>query len=93
MSWLWRALESMNLPSDAVLDAGRSGCGELLMLIFQKMKTLTVGQTLLVCAYDEVADIDISAWCRITGNPLIARDVNADPKQFLIQKHTESHKP
>jgi tRNA 2-thiouridine synthesizing protein A len=81
----------MNMPSDAILDAGKSGCGELLMLIFQKMKPLAVGQTLLVCAYDEVADIDISAWCRMTGNPLLARDLNVDPKQFLIQKQNESH--
>jgi len=76
----------MNLQNDAVLDAGQSGCGELLILVFQKMKTLAVGQTLLVCAYDDVADLDISAWCRMTGNPLLARDVNVDPKQFLIQK-------
>ncbi len=83
----------MNLPSDTVLDAGRSGCGELLMLIFKKMKTLTLGQTLLVRAYDEVADIDISAWCRMTGNPMVARDVSAEPKLFLIRKQTETSQP
>lgn len=83
----------MNLPSDAVLDAGKSGCGELLMLIFQKMSTLAVGQTLLVCAYDDVADIDISAWCRMTGNPMLARDLNANPKLFLIRKQTQSIQP
>ena len=83
----------MNLSSDAVLDAGKSGCGELLMLIFQKMKTLAVGQTLLVSAYDDVADIDIISWCRMTDNPLLAQDVNTDPKQFLIRKQTEPHQP
>jgi tRNA 2-thiouridine synthesizing protein A len=83
----------MNWQSDAVLDAGTSGCGELLMLVFQKMKTLALGQTLLVCAYDEIADIDISAWCRMTGNPMLARAVNAEPKLFLIRKQTESIQP
>jgi tRNA 2-thiouridine synthesizing protein A len=83
----------MNLPSDAILDAGESGCGELLMLIFQRMKALAPGQTLLVCAYDEAADIDISAWCRMTGNQLVSRNLNAHPKQFLIQKQTQIHQP
>ena len=83
----------MNVSSDAVLDAGRSGCGELLMLIFQKMKLLAVGQTLLVCAYDDAADIDIISWCRMTGNPLLAQDMNVEPKQFLIRKQTEFHQP
>jgi tRNA 2-thiouridine synthesizing protein A len=83
----------MNPHADAVLDAGRSGCGELLLLIFQKMKTLAVGQTLLVYAYDEVADLDINAWCRMTGNPLLAQNIELDPKQFLIRKESESQLP
>ncbi len=34
------------MQPDALLDAGETGCGELLMLIFQTMKTLGPGQTL-----------------------------------------------
>jgi len=74
------------MQPDAQLDAGESGCGELVMLIFQKMKTLEPGQTLEVLAYDAAAEVDIPAWCRTTGNALLEQTVDARPKRFLIQK-------
>jgi len=74
------------MQPDAQLDAGESGCGELVMLIFQKMKTLEPGQTLEVLAYDAAAEVDIPAWCRTTGNALLEQTVDTRPKRFLIQK-------
>lgn len=74
------------MQPDAQLDAGESGCGELVMLIFQKMKTLEPGQTLEVLAYDAAAEVDIPAWCRTTGNALLEQTADARPKRFLIQK-------
>jgi TusA-related sulfurtransferase len=71
---------------DVVLDAGEQGCGELVMLIFEQMKPLGPGQTLLVKAYDPAAYVDIAAWCRSTGNTLLAHDVDSRSQQFLIQK-------
>jgi tRNA 2-thiouridine synthesizing protein A len=73
-------------PADAILDAGESGCGELVMLIFEQMKTLAAGQTLLVYAHDVAAETDIAAWCRSTGNQLLASDLSSDPMRFWIQK-------
>ena len=78
------ALEAM--PADHVLDAGQAGCGDLVMLIFQEMKKLAPGETLRVGAYDAAAEVDVAAWCRSTGNALLARDTTRQPKQFLIQK-------
>ena len=74
------------MDADDVLDAGESGCGELVMLVFQKMKTLAPGQTLLVIAHDAAAEVDLPAWCRTTGNILLSQDAGANPKQFWIQK-------
>ena len=74
------------MPADASLDAGRSGCGELVMLVFQKMKTRAPGQTLQVAAYDQAAEIDLAAWCRSTGNLLVKQDTAAPRKLFWIQK-------
>jgi tRNA 2-thiouridine synthesizing protein A len=74
-------------PADRVLDAGEAGCGDLVMLIFQEMKALEPGQTLLVTAYDAAAEVDVPAWCRSTGNVLLAQDIARQPKHFLIQKH------
>ncbi len=71
---------------DATLDAGETGCGELTLLIFQRMKTLAPGQTLEVLAYDLAADNDIPAWCRTTGHRLLDQTTTTHPKRFLIQK-------
>jgi len=74
------------LPADFTLDTGEAGCGDLVMLIFQEMKKLAPGQTLRVAAYDAAAEVDVPAWCRSSGNPLLAQDLTAQPKLFLIQK-------
>ena len=59
------------MNSDLMLDAGESGCGELVMLIAAHLKTLTPGAVLEVHAYDLAADVDIAAWCRMTQHPLL----------------------
>jgi len=74
------------LAADYELDAGEAGCGDLVMLIFQEMKKLAPGQTLRVSAYDAAAEVDVPAWCRSTGNALLAQDLTAQRKLFLIQK-------
>jgi tRNA 2-thiouridine synthesizing protein A len=77
------------MKPDATLNAGETACGELIMLIFERMKSLSPGQTLAVFTYDLAADGDISAWCRSTGHTLLARQLDVQPKQFLIQKHVQ----
>ncbi len=74
------------MKPDALLDAGESGCGELLMLIAGQMKTLTPGAVLEVHAYDLAAYVDIAAWCRMTGQLLLDQQLDTKPKRFLIQK-------
>lgn len=68
------------------LDAGETGCGELVMLIFQRMKTLAPGAQLTVLAYDAAATVDIPAWCRMSGNRLVETDTTGQPKRFVIEK-------
>jgi TusA-related sulfurtransferase len=84
MRQLRSVLELMN--ADVQLDAGETGCNELIMLIFQTMKPMASGEILEVLAYDQVADIDIMAWCRTTGNVLVAQDREKRPQRFFIQK-------
>jgi len=71
---------------DVILDAGESGCSELVMLVFQTMKTLTAGQVLEVHAYDPAAYVDLAAWCRMTGHLLVEHDLASNPQRFFIQK-------
>ncbi len=74
------------MTADAILDASESGCGELVMLIAQQMKTLAVDAILEVRAYDLAAAVDIAAWCRLTGHLLLEQQLDEKPKRFLIQK-------
>lgn len=74
---------------DVQLDAGETGCGELVMLIFQAMKQLEPGQTLEVLAHDLAAETDIPAWCRSTGHSLLTQNLETYPKSFLIQKRRD----
>lgn len=72
--------------SDATLDLGEKGCGQLVMEIMFAMRKLAPGQTLLVTAYDPAAAEDIAAWCRMTGNTLMQTFSSTSAKQFLLQK-------
>jgi len=75
--------------ADERLDAGETACGDLIMLIFQRMKTFQPGQILEVYAHDPGAPIDIPAWCRQTGNSLVHHilpDEKGLPMKFYIQK-------
>ena len=72
--------------ADRVLDLGEQGCGQLAMEIMLTMRTLTSGQTLQVIAYDFAAEVDIAAWCRMTGNTLLSPPLEALQHHFFIQK-------
>jgi TusA-related sulfurtransferase len=74
------------MTPDALLDAGEAGCGELLILIAQQIKTLSPDAVLEVHAYDLAAAVDIAAWCRMTGQLLLDQQLDTKPKRFLIQK-------
>ena len=75
-----------SLIPDTVLDAGESGCTELIMMIFQTMKTLNPGDTLEVLSSDEAADLDIAAWCHMTGHTILTSHSKSSPKRILLRK-------
>ncbi len=73
----------------ATLDVGHEGCGTLLVVIRQQMKGLAPGQVLEVVGYDPGAKEDLPAWCRMTGNPLLAMRgdlAQGEPIHYLIRK-------
>jgi tRNA 2-thiouridine synthesizing protein A len=71
---------------DKVLDAGESGCGHLVMMAYQAMKSLKPGETLEVLSNDEAADLDLTAWCYMTGHSLLACHSGNNPKRILVSK-------
>lgn len=54
-------------------DAGDLGCGELLIVLRGRIRKLAPGQVIEVVTRDPGAPDDLPAWCRLTGNLLVAR--------------------
>ena len=74
---------------DATLDAGVENCGRLIGLVTEAMTQLAPGQTLAVWAYDPSSQIDLAAWCRMTGHELRSVTPDANHLELVIQKATE----
>ena len=52
-------------------DAGGMGCGELVMALRLRMRSLEAGDILRVRATDPAAPEDLPAWCRLCGHTLL----------------------
>jgi tRNA 2-thiouridine synthesizing protein A len=72
--------------ADATLDAGAENCGRLIALVAEAMARLAPGQTLSVMAYDPSSQVDLAAWCRMTGHTLRSVVPVADHLEFVIEK-------
>lgn len=72
--------------TDATLDAGAENCGRLINLVVEALASLKVGQTLGVVTYDPSSQIDLTAWCRMTGHRLCSVTPIADHLEFVIEK-------
>lgn len=72
----------MNNDHTAGWDAGDMGCGELVIQLRIRMRELRAGEEFRLIARDPGAREDIPAWCRLTGNELVA----ADHPAYLIRR-------
>lgn len=63
-------------------DAGDMGCGELVLLLFQKMQQLSCEDVIKLVATDSGAREDLPAWCGMTGHLLL----RAEHPQYWIMK-------
>jgi len=63
-------------------DAGDFGCGQLAVGLKREIATLSCGDSLEVIAINDGAPADVPAWCRITGNALVA----ANHPVYVIRK-------
>jgi tRNA 2-thiouridine synthesizing protein A len=72
--------------TDATLDAGAENCGRLISLVAQAIDRLAPGQTLAVRAYDPSSQVDLLAWCRMTGHRLRSVIPALDYLEFVIEK-------
>ena len=70
-----------NDPNDT-WDAGDMACGELVLKLRLRLKSMQPGQVLLLIAQDSGAPADIPAWCKLTGHSLLL----AEPPRYRIQR-------
>ncbi len=68
-------------PNDT-WDAGDMACGELVLKLRLRLKSMQPGQVLLLIAQDPGAPADIPAWCNLTGHSLLS----AEPPEYRIQR-------
>ena len=71
------------IAPDDVRDAGDMECGELLLLLRDRIATLSEKGVLKLTTRAPAASLDLKAWCRMTGH----RMVKATPPDFYIQRN------
>jgi len=69
---------------DEEWDAGDLGCGDLVIRLRFLLKAMQPGQILRVHATDPGAGEDLPAWCRMTGESLLAHDPQTH--HYFIQR-------
>ncbi|MEI8255966.1 MAG: sulfurtransferase TusA family protein [Deltaproteobacteria bacterium] len=72
-----------SIVSHDTWDAGDMGCGELIVLLRERVRALEAGQVLELVARDPGAREDLPAWCGLTGHRLLAA---AHPVYFIRRK-------
>lgn len=74
-------------PADASFDGGDLDCGGgLLLLIRQHIDPLPRGRLLEIRSTDSSVEEDLPAWCRMTGNELVAFTRTGKARAYLVCK-------
>ena len=58
-------------PAPEVLDGGDRACGDLLLVLARRVRTVAAGTSLRLIATDPAAAIDLPAWCHLTGHEFL----------------------
>lgn len=79
--------DGQTLSIHALCDGGDQGCGGgLLLLILQAMKRLDSGNVLEIRSTDSGVREDLPAWCRMTGNALLAAQEGEQHNRYFVRK-------
>lgn len=73
--------------ADAVVEGGELDCGGgLLLLIRRSIDPLPLGGLLEVRSSECSVELELPAWCRMTGNQLVSWTKNGRERSFLVSK-------
>ena len=70
----------------ARLDAGSANCATLILNVRAEMANLSAGQVLEVIAYDPTAQLDLEAWCRMTGHRYLSVTPHENYQTHYLEK-------
>ena len=65
-----------------VIDGGDRACGELLLVLAARIRTLVPHSTLRLLATDPAAAIDLPAWCHLTGHRYLGHGIDAEARPY-----------
>ena len=72
---------------DASFDGGDRDCGGgLLLLIRRHIDPLEPGGLLEILSTDSTVEVELPAWCRLTGNELVSWKKSGGRRSFLVCK-------
>lgn len=80
------ALEPNGLTVHASVDVGIQNCATLILNVRLAMQRLTSGDVLEVIAYDPSAQLDLQAWCRLTGHEFLQMAEHAEFTTYYLRK-------
>ena len=76
----------MSFEADHELDAVGLLCPEPVMMLHNKVREMTEGQTLAITATDPSTTRDIPKFCQFLGHPLLHSDKLDGKYYYYIQK-------
>ena len=72
---------------DSSFDGGDLDCGGgLLLLIRRHIDPLEPASLLEILSTDSTVEVELPAWCRLTGNELVSWTRNGDRRSYLVSK-------
>ena len=74
---------------DASFDGGDLDCGGgLLLLIRRNIDPLEPGSLLEILSTDSTVEVELPAWCRLTGNDMVSWTREGSRRSYLVSKGT-----
>lgn len=65
-----------------VVDGGDRGCGELLLVLAARVRTLPPASTVRLLTSDPVSHLELPAWCRLTGHTYLGRGLDPEGRHY-----------
>lgn len=76
----------MSIKPDHILDATGLMCPEPVMLLHNKIRDISAGETLQILATDPTTERDIPRFCEFLGHELLLQETVDTEYRYLLRK-------